>query len=66
MTCLDASAEDILDAVLDAVKHDDVPAVRALTVALARVDREMTKRLVRSSDYRRFWEYHDWREMIDR
>lgn len=65
MIDLDVTIDDLLDAVLDAIKHNDEPAVRALTVAIAQADRDVAKRLVRSAEFRSYWEWRDWRKVID-
>lgn len=61
MIDLQATPDELVDAVVDAMKHDDQPAVFALTIALTRLDRAMAERLVRSSDFRMWWELRDWR-----
>jgi hypothetical protein len=52
MTDIDnATATELVDAIVDAMQHEDDLAVRALVVRLTQVDREAARRLVRSSAF---------------
>lgn len=52
MTDIDnATTGDLVEAILDAMKHEDDRAVQALVVRLTQIDRELARGIVRSAPF---------------